>query len=103
MGIHHKPNRVVPGADVVVLVCVVVKLLFSAFRRRRKRSCNKNVFTLTRVPMVYDDCKKKFSHRPATALHFIDSFAVAFWSLHHYQHVSQDSAVGIATGYGLDN
>lgn len=52
MGIHHRPNPIVPDADVVVLVCTVVKLLFSAFRRRRKRSCNKNVFKLTRVQMV---------------------------------------------------
>lgn len=38
MGIHHRPDPIVSGADVVVLVCAVIKLPFSAFLRRRKRS-----------------------------------------------------------------
>jgi hypothetical protein len=48
MGIHHSPDPLVPGADVVVLVCAVVKLPSSAFRRRRNRSCHINAFKLSK-------------------------------------------------------
>jgi hypothetical protein len=55
MGTHHKLDTSALGADEVVLVCVAVKVLFSALRRRRKRSCSNDVFKLTLDQMVEDD------------------------------------------------
>jgi hypothetical protein len=40
-----------------VIVCAVIKLPFSAFRRRRKRSWNKIAFKLTRVQIMCDGYK----------------------------------------------
>jgi hypothetical protein len=52
IGTHHKSDPSAPGAGVVVLVCAVVKVLFSGLRRRRKRSCSNDTFNLTRYQMV---------------------------------------------------